>query len=185
MLEEVFQSMNTAVEKSRDALKQSLSRIRTGRANAAMLDPVRVDYYGTRTPLNQLATISTPEPRLLLVKPFDRTAVSAIEKAIQAADLGLNPTSDGDLIRIPVPALTEERRKEMVKLVRKTGEEGKVVVRNHRRDGNEAIKKLETASDISKDEAARALKQMQDITDEAIAEVDKLVKAKEDEVTEI
>ncbi|MCK9521612.1 MAG: ribosome recycling factor [Proteobacteria bacterium] len=185
MLEEVFQSMNTAVEKSRDALKQSLSRIRTGRANAAMLDPVRVDYYGTRTPLNQLATISTPEPRMLLVKPFDRTAVSAIEKAIQAADLGLNPTSDGDLIRIPVPALTEERRKEMVKLVRKTGEEGKVVVRNHRRDGNEAIKKLETASDISKDEAARALKQMQDITDEAIAEVDKLVKAKEDEVTEI
>jgi ribosome recycling factor len=185
MLEDVYKLMKTSVEKSRDALKQSLGRIRTGRANASLLDSVRVDYYGARTPLNQLAAISTPEPRLLLVKPFDRTSVSLIEKAIQAADLGLNPNSDGELIRIPVPSLTEDRRKEMIKIVRKNAEEGKVVIRNHRRDCNEAIKKLETGGVVPKDEAARGLKKIQEMTDEAITDVDRIIKAKEDEISEI
>jgi len=185
MIDDIYKAMKTSVEKSREALKQSFGRIRTGRANASLLDSVRVDYYGARTPLNQLATISTPEPRLLLVKPFDRTSVSLIEKAIMAADLGYNPNSDGELIRIPVPALTEDRRKEMIKIVRKSAEEGKVVIRNHRRDCNEAIKKLETSGVAPKDEAARALKKIQDMTDEAIADVDKMVKAKEDEISEI
>ena len=123
MIEEVFEMMEDSVNKAQSALKHALGRIRTGRANAALLDSVRVDYYGTLTPLNQMAAINTPEPRLIMVKPWDRTVVGAIEKAIQASGLGLNPASDGEIIRIPVPPLTEERRKELVKVVRKHGEE--------------------------------------------------------------
>jgi len=185
MIDEVYETMKDSVEKSRESFKNVLSRIRTGRANAALLDPVRVDYYGARTPLNQLATISTPEPRMLMLKPFDRTVVAQIEKAIQAADLGLNPSSDGEIIRIPIPALTEERRKDLVKQVRKHGEEGKIAVRNHRRDCNSLLKDLESSGDASKDDVARALKKVQEMTDVAIGEVDKLIEAKETEITEI
>jgi ribosome recycling factor len=185
MINDIFDTMKESVEKSREALKQTLGRVRTGRANASLLDSVRVDYYGAKTPLNQLATISTPEPRLLMVKPFDRTAVAAIEKAIQAADLGLNPNSDGEIIRIPVPPLTEERRKDLVKIVKKNGEEGKIAVRNHRRDCNSMLKELESSGDASKDDVAKALKKIQEMTDEAIAEIDKMLKAKEEEITEI
>jgi ribosome recycling factor len=177
--------MKDAVSKSNEALRNTLSRIRTGRANSALLDSIRVDYYGTRTPLNQIASISTPEPRLIMVKPFDRSSVSGVEKAIQSSDLGLNPNSDGEIIRIPVPALTEERRKDLVKVVRKHGEEGKVAVRNHRRDCNSMLKDLESDGDASKDDVARALKTIQEMTDAAVAEVDKAIEAKEKEITEI
>jgi len=185
MIDDVYDMMKDAVSKSNEALRNTLSRIRTGRANSALLDSIRVDYYGTRTPLNQMASISTPEPRLIMVKPFDRSSVSGVEKAIQSSDLGLNPNSDGEIIRIPVPALTEERRKDLVKVVRKHGEDGKVAVRNHRRDCNSMLKDLESDGDASKDDVARALKTIQEMTDAAVAEVDKAIDAKEKEITEI
>ncbi len=185
MIDDVYDMMKDAVSKSNEALRNTLNRIRTGRANSALLDSIRVDYYGTRTPLNQMASISTPEPRLIMVKPFDRSSVSSVEKAIQASDLGLNPSSDGEIIRIPVPPLTEERRKDLVKVVRKHGEEGKVAVRNHRRDCNSMLKDMESDGDASKDDVARALKTVQEMTDTAVAEVDKTIEAKEKEITEI
>lgn len=185
MIDEVFETMTDAVAKSHEALRATLSRIRTGRANSALLDSVRVDYYGAMTPLNQLASISTPEPRLIMVKPFDRSSVASVEKAIQSADLGLNPSSDGEIIRIPVPPLTEERRRDLVKMVRKHGEEGKVAVRNHRRDCNSLLKDLESEGDASKDDVARALKKIQEMTDAAVADVDRLMETKEKEIIEI
>ena len=185
MIDEVTQTMKESAAKSKEALRGMLARLRTGRASASLLDTVRVDYYGVKTLLNQMATISTPEPRLLLVKPFDRTQVSEIEKAILAADLGLNPNSDGEIIRIPVPPLTEERRNDMVKLARKQGEEGKISIRNHRRDCNSLLKSLESDGDASKDEGARALKVIQEITDQAISDVDKMVEEKTVEIIEI
>jgi ribosome recycling factor len=185
MIEEVFESMEDSVNKALAALKSALSRIRTGRANAALLDSVRVDYYGTLTPLNQMASITTPEPRLIMVKPWDRSVVGTVEKAIQASDLGLNPSSDGEIIRIPVPPLTEERRKELVKVVRKHGEECKVSIRNGRRDSNELLKDMESSGEAPKDDVARALKQIQTMTDDGVKEVDKIVDAKQAEITEI
>lgn len=185
MIDEVFDTMQESTGKSKDALKNNLSRVRSGRANPAILDSIRVDYYGAQTPLNQLATISTPEPRLIVIKPFDRTIVSAIDKAIQSSDLGLNPSSDAELIRIPIPALTDERRKELVKLVKKTGEEAKIAIRNHRRDCNSLLKDLETSGDAPKDDVAKALKKIQDMTDEGVADVDKIIEAKEKEISEI
>ena len=185
MIEEVFEDMESSVKKAHTALRNALGRIRTGRANAALLDSVRVDYYGTQTPLNQMAAITTPEPRLIMVKPWDRSVVGAVEKAIQASDLGLNPASDGEIIRIPVPPLTEERRKDLVKVVRKQGEECKISIRNSRRDCNELLKEMESGGDAPKDDVARALKQIQNITDEGVAEVDKIIEAKEAEIIEI
>lgn len=185
MIDEVYKTMKEETEKSYESLRHALSRVRTGRANAGLFDSVRVDYYGTMTPLNQLATISTPEPRLIMVKPFDRSSVSGIEKAIQAAGLGLNPSSDGEIIRIPVPPLTQERRKELVKVVHKQAEESKVAVRNHRRDCNALLKEMESSGDVAKDEVARALKKVQEMTDAAVVEVDRIVAAKEKEITEI
>lgn len=185
MINEVYESMSDSVKKAHESLRMVLGRLRTGRANAALLDSIRVDYYGTKTPLNQMATINTPEPRLIMVKPFDRTVVGEIEKAIQASDLGLNPSSDGEIIRIPVPALTEERRKELVKVVRKSGEECKISIRNGRRDCNDMLKDLESGGDAPKDDVARALKKIQEITDGGVADVDKIVEAKEADITEI
>ena len=185
MIDEVFESMNDGVASAHEALRSTLSRIRTGRANAALLDSVRVDYYGSKTPLNQLATVSTPEPRLLMVKPFDPSSVGEVEKAIQSADLGLNPASDGEIIRIPVPPLTEERRKELVKVVRKHGEECKISIRNARRDSNDLLKELESSGDAPKDDVKRALKTIQEITDTGVEKVDEIVAAKETEITEI
>lgn len=185
MIDEVFEEMQDSVTKAHDALRQTLGRIRTGRANAALLDSVRVDYYGSLTPLIQLASISTPEPRLLMVKPFDRSSVANVEKAILSADLGLNPTSDGEIIRIPIPPLTEERRREFVKLARKHGEECKISVRNSRRDCNDLLKELENAGEAPKDDVARALKKIQEMTDEAVAKIDKIVEAKEKDITEV
>lgn len=185
MIDEVFETMTESVQKSHEALRATLSRVRTGRANPAILDSVRVDYYGAKTPLNQMATISTPEPRLMVVKPFDRTAIGEIEKAIQSADLGLNPTADAEIIRIPVPALTDERRKDLVKVVKKNGEESKIAVRNHRRDCNSLLKDLESSGDAPKDDVAKALKKIQEMTDAGTDEIDKIIAAKEKEISEI
>jgi ribosome recycling factor len=185
MIEEVYSMMEDSILKAQAALKVALGRIRTGRANAALLDSVRVDYYGTMTPLSQMAAITTPEPRLIMVKPWDRSVVNVVEKAIQAAGLGLNPSGDGEIIRIPVPPLTEERRRDLVKIAKKNGEECKVAVRNARRDCNEMLKEIETKGDAPKDDVAKALKKVQTLTDDGIAAVDKIVEAKESEITEI
>ena len=185
MIDEIYSMMEELANKAQIALKTALGRIRTGRANASLLDAVRVDYYGTPTPLSQMAAITTPEPRMIMVKPWDRSVVGVVEKAIQASDLGLNPSSDGEIIRIPVPPLTEERRKDLVKIAKKNGEECKVAIRNARRDCNEMLKDAETKGEAPKDDVAKALKKIQTMTDDGVAAVDKIVEAKEAEITEI
>ncbi|MDD5309967.1 MAG: ribosome recycling factor [Deltaproteobacteria bacterium] len=185
MIDDVYDQMKTSAKKAEDALKTTLSRIRTGRANSAILDTVRVDYYGTMTPVNQMASVTTPEPRLIMVKPWDRTVVQTVDKAIQAAGLGLNPMTDGEIIRIPIPQLTEERRKDLVKTARKHGEECKITIRNARRECNEMLKEIEDAGEAAGDDVARALKKIQEMTDQAVAEVDRIVSAKETDITEI
>ncbi len=167
------------------ATRRDFAAVRTGRANPALLERVMVDYYGTPTPIQQLATISTPEPRLLTIQPWDRQMVKAIEKAIQQSDLGLTPNSDGQVIRIVLPQLTEERRKELVRLVRKEAEEKRVAIRNIRRDANEALKKLEKDGLLSEDEVRRAQGEIQTLTDHYIREVDHLLEAKEKEIMEV
>ncbi|MFQ5696813.1 MAG: ribosome recycling factor [Myxococcota bacterium] len=174
-----------AMQKSIESLKRDLDRVRTGRANPALLDGVQVDYYGTATPLKQLATVQVPEPRLITVQPFDRGALAEIERGILKADLGLMPSNDGKLIRIPVPELTEERRRELVKQVRKMGEEHKLGVRNARRDSVAMLKDLEHSGDLGEDESRTGQRKVQSLTDDSIAKLDALVKAKEEEILTI
>ena len=166
-------------------LRHELAAIRTGRASIGLLDHVRVDYYGTPTPLKQVATLAAPENRLLTVQPFDAKMIKDIEKAILASDLGLTPTNDGKLIRLPIPPLTEERRKELVKLARKIAEEVRVHIRNIRRDVLEEIKKAQKAAQMAEDEAKKAHDELQKLTDSYIAKVDETLKKKEAEITEI
>jgi ribosome recycling factor len=182
MLEDVIKELHTGIEKSIEALRRDLSKVRTGRAHAGMLDGVRVDYYGVSTPLNQMATVSVPEPRLIIVKPWEKGQVKAVDKAIRETDLGLNPQVDSDIIRIPIPALTEDRRKEMVKLTKKHGEEAKVGVRKHRRDAMEMIDTLDKDGDVSGDDADRAKKKVEDVVAEGIKQVDAVVAAKEKDI---
>jgi ribosome recycling factor len=165
--------------------KQKLGTVRTGRASLAMLDGIRVDYYGTPTPLNQVAKLSVPEPTLIVAQPFDPTTLALIEKAIMASDLGLNPSNDGKIVRLPIPPLTEERRKQLVKRVRALGEEAKTAIRQIRRDTNEEIKKQEKDSAISEDDARRHLDGTQKITDRHTGLIDELCKDKEKELMEI
>lgn len=165
-----------------DALKKELAGVRTGRAHVDLLTPVVVQYYGTPTPLNQLATVSAPDPQTLLITPFDRSQIKEVEKAIVAADLGLNPSTEGGLIRVRVPPLSEERRKDMTKHVKKVGEEARVAARNVRRDANEKIKKLEKGKEISQDEEKTAMTAIQTETDTHIKAIDDLVAKKEKEV---
>lgn len=185
MLEDVLKELRTGIDKSIEALRRDLSKVRTGRANAGMLDGIRVDYYGVPTPLHQMATVSVPEPRLITVKPWEKGQVRAIDKAIRDSDLGLNPQVDGDFIRIPIPALTEERRKEMVKLTKKFGEEAKVAVRKHRRDANEMVDALDKDGDVSKDDADRAKKKVEDIVAEGVKHVDSIIAHKEKDILEV
>jgi len=185
MFDDIYELMQDSVSNAHDSLRTTLGRIRTGRANAALLDAVRVDYYGTMTPLNQMASITTPEPRLIMVKPWDQSVVATVDKAIQSAGLGLNPVTDGEIIRIPVPMLTEETRKDLVKRARKHGEECKISVRNARRECNEMLKEMETNGDAPKDDVAKSLKKIQEMTDTGVSEVDTIVDAKEKEITEI
>jgi ribosome recycling factor len=165
-------------------LKEDLAGIRTGRATPAVLNRVTVDYYGAPTPLNQLASITVPEPRLLTVSPFDKNAMSAIEKAIQQSDLGITPSNDGQLIRLAFPPLTGERRKELVKQVHGRAEDGRVAVRNVRRHAKEELEKLERGGDISEDDLVRAEKELQKLTDQRVSEIDEIQRHKEEELME-
>jgi len=168
-----------------ESTRRDLAAIRTGRANPALLDRVQVEYYGTLTPLKQLATVSAPEPRLLLIQPFDKNAVKAIERAILQSDLGFAPTTDGHVVRITVPELTEERRKELVRLARKTAEEKRVAIRNLRREANERVRAAQKDGELSEDEARRLEEKIQQLTDRYVGEVDRLLEAKERDILEV
>jgi ribosome recycling factor len=185
MTDEVLSDAKAHMLKSIEAARRELAALRAGRAHPALLEHVKVDYYGTPTPLQQLATITAPEPRLLVVRPFDRAAVKEIERAILQSDLGFNPAFDGTMFRIPVPPLTEERRRELVKIARKHAEEGRVSIRNIRRDAKEMLEQLERDGEISEDESRRAIERLQHLTDESIAQIDRLLQVKEQEIMEV
>jgi ribosome recycling factor len=184
MLDDIYQDTRESMEKTITSLNKELNRVRTGRANLSLLDGIRVDYYGTLTPLNQMASLSVPESRLITIQPWDATVIKAIEKAILKSDLGLTPSSDGKIIRIAIPPLTEERRKQLAKSVHKTCEDHKVAIRNLRRDANEMLKGLKKDGDISEDDAFRGQDQVQKITDEFIAQIDTIYQEKEKEILE-
>jgi ribosome recycling factor len=173
------------MDRSIEALRREFNSVRTGKASPALLDTVRVDAYGSKMPLNQVASVSTPEPRMLIVQPWDKGLLGTIEKAIRNSELGLNPSNDGNIIRVPVPALNEERRREMVKLLHRIGEDGRIAVRHARQEANKEIKRLQTDHEISEDDAHRELDSIQKLTDEYIAKIDTLLKAKEEEVMEV
>lgn len=185
MQEIVFEELKEGMEKAIAALEKSLGKVRTGRASLALLDGIRVEYYGTPTPLNQVASLSIPESRLIVISPWDNSVLGAIEKAIQKSDLGLMPINDGKLIRLAIPALTEERRRELVKVVRKMAEECKVKQRNARRDANEQLKDLKKDNEISEDELYAFQEDVQKTTDRYIEKTDAILAAKEKEVMEI
>ena len=184
-MEGIISQAKERMERSIEALKKELVGIRTGRANPALVDRLQIDYYGSATPLQSLANISTPEARLLVIQPFDRTAIPAIEKAIMSSELGLTPSNDGQVIRVGIPQLTEERRQEYVKLVHKRAEEARVSVRNIRRDTVDQFRKLEKAGSISKDEVERELQHVQKVTDSHIEIIEGLAKKKEAELLEV
>ncbi len=185
MINSVHQETKEKMGKTIETLKKEMQRVRTGRASSTMLDSVKVDYYGALTPLNQMASVSVPESRLITIQPWDATALKEIEKGILKANLGLTPSNDGKLIRISVPPLTEDRRKEIVKLVHKTCEDHKVALRNIRRDSNEMLKSLKKDGDISEDEQFKAQDQVQKITDDNVAVIDDISKEKEKEILEV
>jgi ribosome recycling factor len=185
MLNDVIKELQAGLEKGIEAFKRDLSKVRTGRANLAILDGVRVDYYGTPTPLNQIASLNVADPRLITIKPWERSLIPEIEKAIRSGQLGLNPSSDGEVVRLPMPALTQERRQELVKLVKKMAEEGKVALRAARRDGNEMLKGLLKDGGITEDDERNGLKKVQETTDKAVAKVDEILAKKESEILEV
>jgi ribosome recycling factor len=180
----VLDKLKAELEKSMDALKKEFSRVRTGRASIALLDGIKADYYGTPTLLNQLATLSVPEPRLITIQPWDATAIKEIEKAIQKSELGLTPVVDGKIIRVSIPPLTQERRTELVKVVKKMAETCKVSMRNHRRDSNEELKQQKKDKAISEDDQFKAQKEVQELTDAYIKKCDELTQVKEKEILE-
>jgi ribosome recycling factor len=185
MLEEVFKELRAGIEKAIEALRRDLSKVRTGRAHAGMLDSLRIDYYGVSTPVAQMANISVPEARLITIKPWEKSQVKPIEKAIRESDLGINPMSDGELIRLPIPPLTEERRREMVKHTKKHGEECKVAVRMHRREAMEMIDSLDKDGDVPGDDADRGKKKVEEMVAEGIKKIDDVIHHKEKEVLEV
>lgn len=184
MIESIYEETRERMGKSISALKSEFKKIRTGRASLALLDGIRVDYYGTLTPLNQMASLAVPESRLITIQPWDISVIKEIEKAILKSDLGLTPSSDGKIIRIAIPPLTEDRRKELVKIANKISEEYKVAVRNIRRDSNELLKGLKKDGDISEDDAFKAQDQVQKITDEHVRRIDDVYQEKEKEILE-
>ena len=184
MLNSLYQETRERMDKSISALKNELKRVRTGRASLSLLDGIRVDYYGTQTPLNQMASLSVPESRLITIQPWDTSVINSIEKAILKSDLGLTPASDGKIIRISIPPLTEDRRKELVKLVNKICEEHKVAVRNIRRDSNDMVKEFKKEGEVSEDEAFKAQDEIQKITDTHIEKIDGIYQEKEKEILE-
>jgi ribosome recycling factor len=185
MIDEVLSEARTAMDKAVKSLKREMAKVRTGRASVSLLDDIKVDYYGVPTPLSQVATLSVPEARLITVQPWEKNLIPDIEKAIFKADLGLTPSSDGQLIRLPVPALTEERRREMVKIIKRMAEDAKISVRNARRDANETLKMLEKEKEITEDDLKRSEKDVQQLTDEFVAMIDSIVQSKEKEVMEV
>jgi ribosome recycling factor len=184
MARDYITKLNAEMEKSLDSLKREFSKVRTGRASISLLDGIKVDYYGTQTPLNQLATLSVPEPRLITIQPWDAAVIKEIEKAIMKSDLGLTPANDGKLIRVSIPPLTEQRRVDLVKVVKKMAENCKVSIRNHRRDINEDLKQKKKDKEVSEDEFFKGQKEVQDITDNYIKTCDELTQAKEKEILE-
>ena len=184
-IEDLIRDATRRMDKSVEAAQSEFATLRTGRASPALLDRVQIDYYGQKTPLKQLATINAPEPRMITVQPFDPSSLSAIERAIQESDLGLTPSNDGKLIRLPIPQLTEERRKELVKVVRGMAEEGRVAVRNVRRDAIHHLKELVDKSEVGKDEEHRAEERVQKLTDDHTKKIDELLERKEAEILEV
>mgnify|MGYP002001413534 CR=1 FL=1 len=184
MIESIYDETDESMNKAITALKNELMKVRTGRASLSLLDGIRVDYYGTQTPIDQMASLSVPENRLITVQPWDVSVIKEIEKAILKSDLGLTPVNDGKLIRIAVPPLTEERRKELVKIVHKMCEDHKISVRNIRRDSNDLIKELKKDSEIPEDDAFRAQAKIQNVTDDHIQIIDEIYKKKEKEILE-
>ncbi len=184
-VKDIESSIKNRMEKAVSDLQHAMSTIRTGRASVSLLDHIRVDYYGTPTPLNQLANLHVPEPTLITLQPWDISQMGAIEKAIRASDLGLNPANDGKMIRIPIPSLTEERRKELVKHLHTVAEDHRVAIRNVRRDGNESVKKLFKDKKITEDEDRRGHEEIQKMTDTYMGKLDQAAKSKEKEVMEI
>lgn len=178
-------NLQDRIEKTKEVLKEDLNTVRAGKANPALLDKVSVDYYGTPTPLKNITNISVPDPKSLLITPFDPSSLGDIERAINAANIGITPTNDGKNIRLVIPALTEERRKELTKITKKYGEEAKVAVRNLRREANEAVKKQEKDKEISEDDRDEELEKIQKTTDEAVKAIDEIIKAKDAEIMEV
>jgi ribosome recycling factor len=185
MLDEILGDLKGSIAKAHEALKRDLGKVRTGRAHAGMLDTVRVDYYGVSTPISQMATVSVPEPRLITVKPWDKSAVKLVEKALRDSDLGLNPQTDGDLIRLPIPPLTEERRKDMVKLAKKVGEECKVAIRKCRHDALDLASSVDSEGGASADEVDRAKKKAEELVSDGIRAVDTIIANKEKDILEV
>jgi ribosome recycling factor len=185
MVNDVLKELQANLDKAIEALKKDLGKVRTGRASVSILDGVRVDYYGTPTPLNQVASLNVPDPRLITIKPWEKSLIPEIEKAIRTSQLGLNPSSDGEIVRLPMPPLTEERRKELVKMVKKMAEESKVALRGARREANEMLKEFQKDKEITEDEEKQGLKRVQDATDAAVVKVDEIVAKKEKEILEV
>jgi ribosome recycling factor len=185
MDQNVSNELKTRIEKTLEDLRRELGKIRTGRANLSILDSVKVAYYGTPTPLTGVASLTVPEPRLISIKPWEKSMIKEIERAIKEANLGINPMNDGEVIRLPIPPLTEERRKEIAKQVRTKGEDHKIAIRNERRDANEKLKELLKKKSISEDDLKRATERVQKETDQGIAKVDEILQKKEKEVMEV
>jgi ribosome recycling factor len=185
MIDDLIQDAKRRMDRSVESTQSEFNTVRTGRASAALLDRIQVDYYGQLTPLKQLATINVPEPRLLTVQPFDPNSLKTIERAIQESELGLTPSNDGKIIRLPIPQLTEERRKELVRVVRQLAEDGRVAVRNVRRDTIHHLKELVTNGEVGNDEEHRAEDRVQKLTDEHTSKIDELLKRKEAEIMEV
>jgi len=185
MMQKIYAEAEDKMKKAIDAISRELVGVRTGKATPKILDGIKVDYYGTQTPLKQVATINTPDPRQIVVQPWEKGIIPEVIKAIQKADLGLNPLAEAGLVRVPIPPLNEDRRREMVKLVKKVGEDGKVSVRNIRRDANDKLKKAEEDSQITEDDLEKGQKKIQELTDKNITHIDDIIKAKEQEVMEV
>ena len=185
MVNEILTDVKHGMQKAIEAFQHEIATVRTGRANSALLDAIRVEYYGSQVPINQVANVGIPEARLITIQPWDKSAIAAVEKAIMASNLGLVPSNDGTIIRLPIPQLTEERREELVRVVRHTAEEGRVSVRNARRDANELLKEGQKEGEIPEDDAKRGQDQVQDLTNEFVGKIDEILQEKEKEIMEV
>jgi len=185
MMKDILKDASTRMDKSLEALRQELSKIRTGKATTALLDGIKVEYYGSMTPLAQMANVSVSDPHTLSIQPWDKSSLGPIEKAIMASDLGLNPMNNGNTISVPIPPLNEERRRDLVKLIKRFGEDAKIALRNIRRDANDHLKKAEKEDHVSEDARIKAEKDVQEMTDKHVTHVDELLKSKEEEIMEV